>query len=62
MGVGRNLMYRKSLFEKTGGFESHSNIASGDDDLMISAAGSKIIRLFVLTLIHLCFQMRKIQF
>lgn len=41
MGVGRNLMYRKSLFEKTGGFESHSNIASGDDDLMISAAGSK---------------------
>ena len=36
MGVGRNLMYRKSLFMRNKGFESHKNIASGDDDLMIS--------------------------
>ncbi len=36
MGVGRNLMYKKSLFEQHNGFKSHENIASGDDDLMIS--------------------------
>lgn len=37
MGVGRNLMYRKKLFDKTGGFDSHLKIASGDDDLFINA-------------------------
>ena len=37
MGVGRNLIYRKSLFDKAGGFEKHANIASGDDDLFINA-------------------------
>jgi len=36
MGVGRNLMYKKSLFLQHNGFKSHENIASGDDDLMIS--------------------------
>lgn len=36
MGVGRNLMYKKSLFILHNGFESHKNVASGDDDLMIS--------------------------
>jgi poly-beta-1,6-N-acetyl-D-glucosamine synthase len=35
MGVGRNMMYRKSLFAKANGFESHQHIASGDDDLFI---------------------------
>ncbi len=38
MGVGRNLLYRKSVFEKIGGFESHKNIVSGDDDLLIQSA------------------------
>jgi glycosyltransferase involved in cell wall biosynthesis len=38
MGVGRNLCYRKSLFQKTGGFESHQHIRSGDDDLFIQEA------------------------
>lgn len=42
MGVGRNLAYRKSLFQKTGGFESHAHIASGDDDLFINAAANSI--------------------
>ncbi|MEM9990937.1 MAG: glycosyltransferase, partial [Bacteroidota bacterium] len=37
MGVGRNMMYRKSLFYKAGGFQSHEHIASGDDDLFINA-------------------------
>ncbi len=36
MGVGRNLMYRKSLFIRNKGFESHKNITSGDDDLVVS--------------------------
>ncbi len=37
MGVGRNLIYRKSLFEEAGGFSNHAHIASGDDDLFINA-------------------------
>jgi len=37
MGVGRNLIYEKSLYYKVGGFNSHGHIASGDDDLFINA-------------------------
>ncbi len=40
MGVGRNLAYRKSLFEKTGGFAKHADLASGDDDLFIAEAAT----------------------
>jgi len=36
MGVGRNMLYRKSCFVKNGGFRSHRHIASGDDDLFVS--------------------------
>ena len=36
MGVGRNLIYRKQLFDQAGGFQSHEKIASGDDDLFIN--------------------------
>lgn len=35
MGVGRNLMYKKSLFDKHG-FRPHENIKSGDDDLFVN--------------------------
>lgn len=35
MGVGRNMMYRKTIYTKVKGFSSHENIASGDDDLFI---------------------------
>lgn len=38
MGVGRNLSYRKSLFFSMGGFMSHYDVQSGDDDLFISRA------------------------
>lgn len=41
MGVGRNLIYRKSLFEKAGGFQKHAHLASGDDDLFINAVAHK---------------------
>jgi len=36
MGVGRNLAYRKSLFERSGGFAAHAEVTSGDDDLFIN--------------------------
>ncbi|MEZ4962288.1 MAG: glycosyltransferase [Saprospiraceae bacterium] len=41
MGVGRNLAYRKELFERTGGFRKHEGLASGDDDLFINEAAHK---------------------
>jgi poly-beta-1,6-N-acetyl-D-glucosamine synthase len=41
MGVGRNLIYKKNLYKKAGGFEKHQHIASGDDDLFINSVISK---------------------
>jgi glycosyltransferase involved in cell wall biosynthesis len=40
MGVGRNLIYDKALFFRTGGFQKHEHLASGDDDLFINQAAS----------------------
>lgn len=42
MGVGRNLAYKKSLFIKQKGFAPYSHIASGDDDLFINKAASRL--------------------
>ncbi len=42
MGVGRNMAYKKSLFEKAGGFRKHQYILSGDDDLFIRDAANKL--------------------
>lgn len=41
MGVGRNLAYKKRLFEQVGGYKSHYGIPSGDDDLFIQEAATK---------------------
>jgi cellulose synthase/poly-beta-1,6-N-acetylglucosamine synthase-like glycosyltransferase len=41
MGVGRNLAYTKSTYEKANGFKSHYAIPSGDDDLFIQEAAKK---------------------
>jgi poly-beta-1,6-N-acetyl-D-glucosamine synthase len=41
MGVGRNLCYKKTLFKSVGGFSSHENIASGDDDLFVNQVATK---------------------
>jgi cellulose synthase/poly-beta-1,6-N-acetylglucosamine synthase-like glycosyltransferase len=38
MGVGRNLAYTKSLWKKNSGFEKHSGMLSGDDDLFVIEA------------------------
>lgn len=40
MGVGRNLAYRRSIFEAAGGFIRHNHLASGDDDLLVNAVAT----------------------
>jgi len=40
MGVGRNLGYTKSLFNKNKGFSKHYQLLSGDDDLFINAVAN----------------------
>ena len=42
MGVGRNMAYRKSLFQSSGGFERHKDVLSGDDDLFVQGAASAV--------------------
>ena len=41
MGVGRNLAYRKRLWEKHGGFGAHADLPYGDDDLFVAQAARK---------------------
>lgn len=41
MGVGRNLSYLKSTFERTDGFQRHRAHPSGDDDLFVQQAARK---------------------
>jgi hypothetical protein len=41
MGVGRNLAYKKTLFNAHKGFSSHTRIPSGDDDLFVNEAATK---------------------
>lgn len=36
MGVGRNLVWHKSLFWRAGGFSAHDHIIGGDDDLFVN--------------------------
>ena len=40
MGVGRNIAYKKSLFQRMNGFQSHEHVASGDDDLFVMQAAT----------------------
>ncbi len=37
MGVGRNLLYHRSLYDAVDGFQSHIDLASGDDDLFVQS-------------------------
>ncbi len=41
MGVGRNLAYRRELYERSGGFRRHEHLASGDDDLFVNATAKR---------------------
>lgn len=40
MGVGRNLSYKKELFQSYKGFEESKNIPSGDDDLFVNTVAT----------------------
>ncbi|MBR5984190.1 MAG: glycosyltransferase [Bacteroidales bacterium] len=42
MGVGRNIAYSRKLWDTLGGFATHSDIASGDDDLFVCEAAKHI--------------------
>ncbi|NJC27111.1 glycosyltransferase [Neolewinella antarctica] len=42
MGVGRNLAYTKSFFNRAEGFAGHTDLASGDDDLLVSSAATVV--------------------
>jgi glycosyltransferase involved in cell wall biosynthesis len=41
MGVGRNLLFSKSLFNDNNGFKNHQDLVSGDDDLLIRDIASR---------------------
>lgn len=41
MGVGRNMVYKKEIYTKNKGFNTHTHITSGDDDLLINEVSSK---------------------
>jgi len=36
MGIGRNLAYKKNVYEKIRGYKNHYHIPSGDDDLFVN--------------------------
>ncbi len=38
MGVGRNLAFRRQVYDRVGGFATHAQLISGDDDLLVNAA------------------------
>ncbi|MFN8287945.1 MAG: glycosyltransferase [Chitinophagales bacterium] len=40
MGVGRNLSYRKSLFQSFKGYEKKKTLLTGDDDLFVNASAT----------------------
>jgi glycosyltransferase involved in cell wall biosynthesis len=42
MAVGRNIAYSRKLWDTIGGFSSHSDIASGDDDLFVRETAKHI--------------------
>ena len=41
MGIGKNLAYRKSLYEKNNGFHNHLQLLLGEDDLFINSVSNK---------------------
>ena len=49
MGVGRNLAYKRTAFDRVSGFKSHYALPSGDDDLFIQEAATRKNTSIVLT-------------
>lgn len=42
MGVGRNIAYRKELFQQLNGFSPYENVTGGDDDLFVQKVTAHI--------------------
>lgn len=42
MGVGRNMAFKKQIFEKVGGYQQHIGLRGGDDDLLIASLGKEV--------------------
>jgi hypothetical protein len=40
MGVGRNLAFKRQMYDRVGGFSQHFHLLSGDDDLLVNAAAT----------------------
>ncbi len=40
MGVGRNLLYHRDVYDRVGGFGGHAHLTGGDDDLLVNAGAS----------------------
>lgn len=36
MGIGRNMLYSRALYERIGGFSAHAHLTGGDDDLLVN--------------------------
>jgi len=50
MGIGRNMAYTKTAFNRVNGFKSHYSLSSGDDDLFINeVANSKNTQIVINT-------------
>lgn len=41
MGVGRNLLYHRRLYDKADGFRDHLDLVSGDDDLFVQSVATR---------------------
>ena len=41
MGVGRNMAWKRPLFQRAGGFVRHAELPSGDDDLLVNAVARR---------------------
>ncbi|MDW7691612.1 glycosyltransferase [Flammeovirgaceae bacterium SG7u.111] len=41
MAVGRNLSYKKSVFERNGGYGKHKQVSGGDDDLFVNQQATR---------------------
>ncbi len=40
MGVGRNLLYHRAVYDRLGGFRAHAHLTGGDDDLLVNAGAT----------------------
>ncbi len=40
MGVGRNLLYHRGVYDRVGGFRRHEHLTGGDDDLLVNAGAT----------------------